>query len=139
MSGELVLVECVKAPSRAGDKAPVAVLSDIDKSILIGLRDQLIIKTLAYTGARVGSVAGLERSHYYEAPDQWMLHSDEKQGKSREIPVVHDLKALFDAYLERTGIKDVRREKDPITGEWRPIYLTRTASGRTPSNSQRDE
>lgn len=113
------------------DKQFRALLAVIDTKTLVGLRDQLIIKTLAYTGARVGAVAGLERSHYYEAPDQWMLHFDEKRGKSREIPVAHDLKELFDAYLERTGIRDERRERDPATGEWKPIYLFRTAAGRT--------
>ncbi len=60
-----------------------------------------------------------------------MLHFDEKRGKSREIPVAHDLKVLFDEYLERTGIKDERRRRDPKTGEWEPIYLFRTAVGRT--------
>src|SRR5262249_53999641 len=66
-----------------------ALLATINPTNLVGLRDQLIIKTLAYTGARVGAVAALQRHHYYEAPDQWMLHFDEKRGKSREIPVAH--------------------------------------------------
>jgi site-specific recombinase XerD len=108
-----------------------ALLAAIDPATLVGLRDRLIIKTLAYTGARVGAVAGLERQHYYEAPGLWMLHFDEKRGKSREIPVAHDLKILFDEYLERTGIKDERRTRNPATGEWEPIYLFRTAAGRT--------
>ncbi len=96
-----------------------------------GFRDRLIIKTLAYTGTRVGAVAALQRHHYYEAPDQWMLHFDEKRGKSREIPVAHDLKILFDEYLERSGIKEEKRTRDPKTGEWEPIYLFRTAAGRS--------
>src|SRR3954451_16757990 len=108
-----------------------AILATIDPTNLVGLRDQLIIKTLAYTGARVGAVAALQRQHYYEARDQWMLHFDEKRGKSREIPVAHDLKVLFDEYLERSGIKDEKRTRDPKTGEWEPIYLFRTAAGRT--------
>jgi site-specific recombinase XerD len=108
-----------------------ALLGAIDLSTLTGLRDQLIIKTLAYTGARVGAVAALKRDDYYEARDQWMLHFDEKRGKSREIPVAHDLKVLFDEYLERSGIKEERRSRDPKTGEWEPIYLFRTAAGRT--------
>jgi hypothetical protein len=60
-----------------------------------------------------------------------MLHFDEKRGKSREIPVAHDLKVLFDEYLEATGIQHERRKKDPGTGEFEPIYLFRTALGRT--------
>ena len=108
-----------------------ALLATIDATNLVGLRDQLIIKTLAYTGARVGAVAALQRHHYYEAPDQWMLHFDEKRGKSREIPVAHDLKVLFDEYLERSGIKEERRTRDEKTGEWEPLYFFRTAAGRT--------
>jgi site-specific recombinase XerD len=108
-----------------------ALLAVIDSTTLTGMRDELIIKTLAYTGARVGAVAGLERDHYYEARDQWMLHFDEKRGKPREIPVAHDLKVLFDDYLERSGIKHEGRSRDPKTGEWEPIYLFRTAAGRT--------
>jgi integrase/recombinase XerD len=113
------------------DKQFRALLASIDTGTLVGLRDQLIIKTLAYTGARVGAVAGLEREHYYEARDQWMLHFDEKRGKSREIPVAHGLKALFDEYLERTGLKDERRKRDPKSGEFEPVYLFRTALRRS--------
>ena len=108
-----------------------ALLAAIDTTTLVGLRDRLIIKTLAYTGARVGAVAGLERHHFYEAPGQWMFHFDEKRGKSREIPVAHDLQLLFDAYLERTGIKGERRTRDAKTGGWEPLPLFRTASGRS--------
>src|SRR3954470_19549765 len=49
-----------------------AILAGIDSTNLVGLRDELIIKTLAYTGARVGAVAALQRHHFYEAKDQWM-------------------------------------------------------------------
>jgi site-specific recombinase XerD len=113
------------------DKQFRDILATIDTTSVVGLRDQLIIKTLAYTGARVGAVAALQRDHYYEARDQWMLHFDEKRGKSREIPVAHDLKILFDEYLERTGIKHERRRRSPESNGWEPIYLFRTAAGRT--------
>src|SRR3954470_19517680 len=108
-----------------------ALLAVIDTETLTGLRDLLIIKTLAYTGARVGAVAGIQREHFYEARGQWMLHFDEKRGKSREIPVAHDLKLLFDEFLEKTGIKHERRRRDPETGEFEPIYLFRTAVRRS--------
>jgi site-specific recombinase XerD len=119
------------------DKQFRALLSVIDTQTLVGLRDQLIIKTLAYTGARVGAVAGLQRDHYYEARDQWMLHFDEKRSKSREIPAAHDLKVLFDEYLERSGIRHERRKRDPKTGEFEPIYLFRTTAGRSKQLSKR--
>ncbi len=113
------------------DKQFRALLAAIDTGTIVGLRDQLIIKTLAYMGARVGAVAGLECQHYYEARDQWMLHFDEKRGKSREIPVAHDLKVLFDEYLEQTGLEQERRTRNPNTGEFEPIYLFRTALRRS--------
>src|SRR4051794_13714581 len=106
-------------------------LAAIDRTTLIGLRDTLILKTLAYTGARVGAVAALQRHHFYEASGQWMLHFDEKRGKSREIPVAHDLQELLDEYLEKSGIKHERRRRDPETNEFEPVYLFRTAAGRT--------
>jgi site-specific recombinase XerD len=130
----------VKAPKHVVKRGKTPVLSAanartlldaIDASTLVGLQDRLILLTLAYTGARVGAVAALQRGHFYEARDQWMLHFDEKRGKSREIPAAHDLKLLFDAYLERTGIGNERRRRDPVTGEWEPVYLFRTAAGRT--------
>lgn len=108
-----------------------ALLAAIDPETLVGLRDQLIIKTLAYTGARVGAVAGLQREHFYEARDQWMLHFDEKRGKSREIPVAHDLQQLYFEFLEKSGIKHERRRRTAATGEFEPVYLFRTAAGRT--------
>lgn len=108
-----------------------ALLAAIDPETLIGLRDTLIVKTLAYTGARVGAVAGLERQHFYEARGQWMLHFDEKGGKSREIPVAHDLQELFAAFLEKSGIKHERRKRNAEADEFEPIYLFRSAAGRT--------
>lgn len=108
-----------------------AILGSINPASLVGLRDRLILQTLAYTGTRVGAVAAIQRHHYYEAPGQWMLHFDEKRGKSREIPVAHDLKVLFDEYLERSGIREEKRTKNAETGEYEPLYLFRTAEGRT--------
>lgn len=108
-----------------------AILAVINPATLVGLRDRLILQTLAYTGTRVGAVAALQREHYYEAAESWMLHFDEKGGKSREIPVSHDLKAAIEHYLEQSGIRHERRTRDPETGEWKPLYLFRTAAGRS--------
>jgi site-specific recombinase XerD len=108
-----------------------ALLSVIDTENLVGLRDHLIIKTLAYTGARVGAVAGLQQNDFYQAKGQWMLHFDEKRGKSREIPVAHDLEMLFHEYLERTGIKNERPTLDEENNESNPVYIFRTTVGRS--------
>ena len=52
--------------------------------------------------SRAGAVATLLLGSFYHAGDQWMLHFDEKNGKSREIPVRHDLEQI-DRRLHRCG------------------------------------
>ena len=39
-----------------------------------------------------------------------MLHFDEKSGKSREIPVRHDLQELIDAYVDAAGLRDAPKD-----------------------------
>jgi len=107
-----------------------AILSTIDRTTLVGLRDTVIFTMLAYTASRAGAVARIQRHHYYDGAGQWMLHFDEKRGKSREIPVAHDLKLLLDEYLERSGIKEEKRTKNQ-DGDWEPLYIFRTANRRT--------
>jgi site-specific recombinase XerD len=81
-------------------------LSSISTHHVVGLRDRAIISVLIYTAARVGAVARLQRQHFYEAGDQFCLRFTEKGGKSREIPVRHDLqKFLFD-YLDIANLCD---------------------------------
>ena len=64
---------------------------------------------------------------YYDAGEQWMLRFRDKGGKSREIPVSHDLKTYLDEYLEYSGLRHGRRRRDPDTGKFRPRPLFRTA------------
>ena len=66
-------------------------LASIKTTTVVGLRDRAIIAILIYTAARAGAVAALRRGNFYHAGEQWMLHFEEKGGKSREIPVRHDL------------------------------------------------
>ena len=68
-----------------------SVLSAIDTTKRIGIRDRAIIGILMWTGVRAGSIARLRRGDFYEAGEQWMLRFDEKRRRSREIPVRHDL------------------------------------------------
>jgi site-specific recombinase XerD len=104
-----------------------ALLDGIDCSHVIGLRDRAIIGILMYTAARAGAVAKLDVEHYYDAGEQWMLRFRDKGGKSREIPVSHDLKTFLDEYLEGSGLLHERRRRDPKTGHFRPRPLFRTA------------
>jgi len=85
-------------------------LASIDTSHAVGLRDRAIIAILIYTASRAGAVAALRRGSFYHAGDQWMLHFDEKGGKSREIPVRHDLEQTIFAYLDAAGLRNARQD-----------------------------
>ena len=77
---------------------------------VVKLRDRAIVAILIYTAARAGAVASLKRGSMYFAGDQWMLHFDEKGGKSREIPVRHDLEQMIFEYLDASGLRAARAD-----------------------------
>lgn len=72
----------------------------------MGLRDRAIIAILIYIASRVGAEGTLRGGSFYHAGDQWMLHFDERVGKSREIPVRHDLEQMLFEYLDAAGIRE---------------------------------
>jgi len=80
-------------------------LASLDTSTVVGLRDRAIVAILVYTAARAGAVATLKRGSLYHAGEQWMLHFDEKGGKSREIPVRHDLERMLFEYMDAADIQ----------------------------------
>ena len=98
-----------------------ALLASVDTSTLIGLRDRAILATLAYTACRAGAVAKLRLGDFQYDGVQFSLRFQEKGGKSREIPVRHDLEGFIRAYLEASGI--AAESKD------RPLY--RAGNGRS--------
>jgi site-specific recombinase XerD len=73
---------------------------------VVGLRDRAIIGILVYTAARVWAVAKLRMRDYFDAGDQYCLRFAEKGGKSREIPVRHDLRQFLSSYVASAGISD---------------------------------
>ncbi len=77
-------------------------LQSIDTVKLVGLRDKCIIAILVYTAVRIGAVAKLRCHDFYDAGDQHFLHFVDKGGKSREIPVRHDLQILLLDYLQHS-------------------------------------
>ena len=79
-------------------------LRSIDTGHVVGLRDRAIVGILVYTAARVGAVAKLRMRDYFDAGDQYCLRFTEKGGKSREIPVRHDLQQFLSSYLAAAGI-----------------------------------
>ena len=68
----------------------------------VGLRDRAILATLAYTACRAGAVAKLRLRDFQHDGQQYVLRFQEKGGKSREIPVRHDLEGLYPG-LSRGG------------------------------------
>ena len=88
-------------------------MRSIDASTVIGLRDRAIIGILIYTAARVGAVAKLRRADIYDLGDQYCLRFTEKGGKSREIPVRHDLRQFILDYIE-AGCMEYAEKSAPL-------------------------
>lgn len=87
-----------------------ALLASLDTSGVVGLRDRAIVAILIYTASRAGAVATLQRGSFYHAGDQQMLHFDEKGGKSREIPVRHDLGQMVFDYIDAADLRNARKD-----------------------------
>lgn len=85
-------------------------LASIDITNVIGLRDRAILAVLVYTGSRRGAVAHLKREDFYNVGTQYMLHFSEKGGKSREIPVRHDLEEMILAYIDAAGLSGAPKD-----------------------------
>jgi integrase/recombinase XerD len=77
---------------------------EIELPLAVGLRDRAILATLAYTVCRAGAVAKLRLQDFQHDGAQYVLRFSEKGGKSREIPVRHDLEGHIRAYLDAAGI-----------------------------------
>lgn len=99
-----------------------ALLASVDTGTLVGKRDKAILGVLAYTAARVGAVARLRRGDLQFDGGQWVLRFDrEKGGKSREIPVRHDLQELILDFTRAASLSDAPKDA--------PLFPS--AAGRT--------
>src|SRR6516164_4231060 len=96
-------------------------LRSVDTGHVVGLRDRAIIATLAYTACRAGAVAKLRLGDFQHDGSQYVLRFQEKGGKSREIPVRHDLEGFILAYVEAAG----------IAGDAKDSPLFRASNGRS--------
>lgn len=72
----------------------------------VGLRDRAVLAVLAYTAARVGAVAKLTLKNFVSDGSQHTLRFAEKGGKSREIPVRHDLERFILDYVLAANVVD---------------------------------
>jgi site-specific recombinase XerD len=89
-----------------GPEQARTLLRSIDTSNPVGLRDRAILAVLVYTAARVGAVARLTVKSFVHDGSQYTLRFSEKGGKSREIPVRHDLEQFLLAYTLSSGIHE---------------------------------
>ncbi|MDR3622651.1 MAG: tyrosine-type recombinase/integrase [Paludisphaera borealis] len=81
-----------------------ALLASVDTGHVVGLRDRAVLATLAYTACRAGAAAKLRLGDFQHDGSQSVLRFQEKGGKSREIPVRHDLDGFIRAYVEAAGL-----------------------------------
>ncbi len=77
--------------------------TDVETPLLVGLRDRAILATLEFTACRAGAVAKLRLGDFQNDGTQYVLRFQEKGGKSREIPVRHDLEGLYPRLSRRGG------------------------------------
>ena len=100
-------------------------LASIKTDRVYGLRDRAVLGTLIYTGARVGAISRLRIQDLRDNGNHRSLQFSEKGGKSREIPVRHDLDEWIAAYLEGAGLTDAP-QSSPLfrAGERRSSLLT---------------
>jgi integrase/recombinase XerD len=101
-----------KTPEITIDQAR-SLLASLDTTNVVGLRDRAAIGILIYTAARVGAVAKLKLKSLEHDGSQWCLRFEEKGGKSREIPVRHDLERFLLEYRAAAGL-DVEPKEAPF-------------------------
>ncbi|MGH7973634.1 MAG: tyrosine-type recombinase/integrase, partial [Limisphaerales bacterium] len=85
-------------------------LASIDTSHIVGQRDRAILAVMVFTASRRSAVAKLRLGDFYHAAQQWMFHFGEKGGKSREIPVRHDLEQIVSEYIDAAGLREAPKD-----------------------------
>jgi integrase/recombinase XerD len=94
---------------------------EVERPLVVGMRDRAILATLRFTACRAEAVAKLRLGDFQHDGSQYVLRFQEKGGKSREIPVRHDLEGIILAYVEAAG----------SAGEAKDRPLFRASNGRT--------
>lgn len=95
-------------------------LTSIDTSHVVGLRDRALIGLMIYSFARVGAAISMNVRDYFPVGKRWSIRLHEKGGKRLDAPAHHKLEEFLDAYIEVAGIGDEKHG---------PLF--RTTRGRT--------
>ncbi|HVX09885.1 MAG TPA: tyrosine-type recombinase/integrase [Pirellulales bacterium] len=96
-------------------------LASIRTDTPVGRRDRALIATLVYTSVRAGAAAALRIKDFQWDGTQFTFRFHEKGGKSRLIPVRHDLQAYLLDYLDCIDWQSQPQDS--------PLF--RSAAGRT--------
>ncbi|MGL6076762.1 MAG: tyrosine-type recombinase/integrase [Fimbriiglobus sp.] len=107
-------------------------LSAIDTSSLLGLRDRAVIGVLNFTGARVGAVTRLQLTDLVQDGTTPVLRFREKNGKQRVVPVRAELIEWLNAYLEAAGLSSIERERSAIA-LFQPIHRSVATGTQVPA------
>ncbi|MEP1079373.1 site-specific integrase [Leptolyngbya sp. PL-A3] len=107
-------------------------LSAIDVSHVVGLRDRALIATMFFSFARISAVLAMKVEDYFPKGKRYWLRLIEKGGKYHEVPVHHKVEEFLDAYLEEGGLWDAKGT---------PLFRTTVATTRklTENGLQRQE
>src|SRR5580704_15328212 len=89
-----------------------ALLTGMNVSTIVGLRDRAIIAVMTYTFAPVGAVVALTVEDYFPQKKRWWLRLHEKNGKLNEMPCHHKLEEYLDGYINAAGLR--RDRKGPL-------------------------
>jgi site-specific recombinase XerD len=102
-------------------------LSSIDTSHVVGLRDRALIGLMAFSFARIGAAVSMRVEDYYPQGKRWWLRLHEKGGKLLDMPAHHTLESYLDAYIEAAGIRDKKKSPLFLTANRRTKRLTTRA------------
>jgi integrase/recombinase XerD len=113
-----------KTPVLNEDEART-LLTSIDVSNLVGLRDRALIAVCLYSFARIEAALGMSVGDYFPQGKRWWFRLHEKGGKHHDMPAHHKAEEFVDAYLEAAGLKDQKNA---------PLF--RSAIGKTKQLSE---
>ena len=102
------VVKVGKTPILSADEAR-ELLSSMDTSTVIGLRDRALIGVMVYSFARISAAVGMKVGDYYIQGKRSWFRLYEKGGKFKRIPAHHLAQTYMDEYLMAAGIEDDRK------------------------------
>ena len=84
-------------------------LDAIDCAKIVGLRDRALIAVMVYSFARVSAAIKMNVQDYYPQGRRMWFRLHEKGGKHHEVPAHPNAEAYVDAYLDASGIRDIKK------------------------------